>query len=73
MGHTIRTIVGVFLLVLAVIGALLPLVQGWIFFLAAVAVLGTDHVIIRWCLRKMEWGRELVKRFWRKKDPEGPG
>ena len=70
MSHTVRTVIGVFLLVLAVIGALLPFVQGWIFFAAAVAVLGTDHVIVKWCMRQMERGKEWVRRLWGKKDPE---
>lgn len=68
MAHTVRTVVGIFLLVMAVIGSLLPIVQGWIFFVAAVGVLGTDHVIIKWCFRQMERGKEWVRRFRGKKD-----
>jgi len=70
MAHTIRTVIGVLLLVMAVIGSLLPIVQGWIFFVAAVGVLGTDHVIIKWCFRQMTRGKEWVRRFRGKKDPE---
>ena len=72
MVHKIRTVVGVILIILAVIGSLLPLVQGWIFFVAAVGVLGTDHTIIKWCYKQMEWGKDWVLRLrtklgWKKK------
>ena len=70
VSHTVRTVIGIFLLVLAAIGAVLPLLQGWIFFGAAVAVLGTDHVITRWCFRQMERGKQWVLQVRKKKDPE---
>jgi protein-S-isoprenylcysteine O-methyltransferase Ste14 len=70
MSHTIRTVLGVILLILAGIGAVLPFVQGWLFFAAAVAVLGTDHVITKWCFRQMERGKQWVLRFRKKKDPD---
>lgn len=35
------------LLILGVIGSLLPVVPGIVFFAAGIAVLGTDHVIVR--------------------------
>lgn len=47
MRHIIRTIIGVALLILGAIGSLLPVVPGFVFFAAGVAVLGTDHVIVR--------------------------
>jgi uncharacterized membrane protein YbaN (DUF454 family) len=69
MKQKFRTIFGILLLIMAVIGALLPILQGWMFFAAAVAVLGTDHAIIKWC-------RKQLQRFgiWKEKEypPGGP-
>jgi len=53
MKQKLRTAAGIGLLILAVIGALLPVLQGWMFFLAAVGVLGVDHPIIKWCRRQL--------------------
>jgi len=47
MGHVVRTIVGVGLLILGLIGSLLPVVPGFVLFAAGIAVLGTDHAIVR--------------------------
>jgi|GEM_PF-2264312 len=47
MSHIVRTVIGVGLLILGVIGSLLPVVPGFVFFAAGIAVLGTDHVIVR--------------------------
>jgi uncharacterized protein YqgC (DUF456 family) len=47
MSHIVRTIIGVGLLILGVLGSLLPVVPGFVFFAAGIAVLGTDHVIVR--------------------------
>jgi uncharacterized membrane protein YbaN (DUF454 family) len=68
----VRTVLGITLLIMAVIGALLPLLQGWIFFAAAVGVLGIDHPVIRWCFRQLEWLRPLLEWFrrqWQKVRP----
>lgn len=54
---------GIGLLIMAVIGAMLPILQGWIFFAAAVGVLGKDHPIIRWCFRQLEWLRPVGEWF----------
>ena len=67
MRHAVRTILGVGLLILGVIGSLLPVVPGFVFFAAGIAVLGTDHAIVRRLLpyvrRVREWLREwLVRR-----------
>jgi uncharacterized protein YqgC (DUF456 family) len=63
MGHIARTILGVGLLILGVIGTLLPVVPGFVFFAAGIAVLGTDHAIVRRLLpyvhRVRDW---LVRR-----------
>lgn len=45
--HIVRTVIGVGLLILGAIGSLLPVVPGFIFFAAGIAVLGTDHAIVR--------------------------
>jgi uncharacterized protein YqgC (DUF456 family) len=40
-------VVGVALLILGAIGSLIPIMPGFIFFAAGIAVLGTDHAITR--------------------------
>jgi uncharacterized protein YqgC (DUF456 family) len=45
--HIVRTVTGVGLLILGVIGSLLPIVPGFVFIAAGIAVLGTDHAILR--------------------------
>ena len=47
MRHIVRTVIGVGLLILGVIGTLLPIVPGFVFIAAGIAVLGTDHAIVR--------------------------
>ncbi|MEO8099631.1 MAG: hypothetical protein ABI811_18175 [Acidobacteriota bacterium] len=70
MKRTLRNALGYFLLFMAVVGALLPLLQGWIFFAAAVGVLGTEHWAIKWCLKQLQlykvvlhWLRVKLQRF----------
>ena len=86
VSHTIRTILGIGLLILAVIGIFVPVMPQLLFFMAAVGVLGTDHVIVKWCYRHMErykdyaivkWcvkqterAKEWVRRWQGKKDAE---
>jgi hypothetical protein len=53
MKQKARTVLGLGLLLMALIGGLLPVLQGWVFFVAAVGVLGKDHPIIQWCFRMM--------------------
>ena len=45
--HVVRTVIGVALLILGAIGSLLPVVPGFVFIAAGIAVLGTDHAIVR--------------------------
>jgi len=47
VSHIVRTVLGVSLLILGAIGTLLPVVPGFVFFAAGIAVLGTDHAIVR--------------------------
>lgn len=72
MAHKIRTVIGVILILLAIITGPIPLVQGWMFFAAAVAVLGTDHVIIKWCFRQIERAKVWVTRWRRTNQPPRP-
>jgi uncharacterized protein YqgC (DUF456 family) len=62
VGHLARTILGVGLLALGVIGTLLPVVPGFIFFAAGIAVLGTDHVIVRRLLPYVHRMRDWLER-----------
>jgi uncharacterized protein YqgC (DUF456 family) len=45
--HIVRTVIGVALLILGAIGSLVPILPGFVFFAAGIAVLGTDHAIVR--------------------------
>jgi hypothetical protein len=73
MKQKLRTAAGIGLLILAVIGALLPVLQGWMFFLAAVGVLGVDHPIIKWCRRQLNrFGIWKDKDFAAKPGTPGP-
>ena len=66
MSHIVRTVIGVALLILGVIGSLLPIVPGFVFFAAGIAVLGTDHAIVRRLLpyfqRLGTWSRAWLER-----------
>jgi len=66
MSHVVRTVIGVALLILGVIGSLLPIIPGFVFFAAGIAVLGTDHVIVRRLLpyfhRLRAWSRAWLER-----------
>ena len=62
MSHIVRTIIGVGLLILGVIGSLLPVVPGFVFFAAGIAVLGTDHVIVRRFQPLVRRGRAWLER-----------
>ena len=68
MRRQARIALGYFLLFMALMGALLPVLQGWVFFVAAVGVLGLDNPIIQLCLRQMARIKavrtEMEKRGW---------
>jgi hypothetical protein len=62
MSHATRTAAGVSLLILGAIGVLVPFVSGIPFLVAGVAVLGTDHAIVK---RGRQWlysDRPLMRR-----------
>lgn len=62
MRHIFRTVIGVGLLILGAIGSLLPVVPGFIFFAAGIAVLGTDHAIVRRLMPYVHRGRAWLER-----------
>ncbi|MFM2125424.1 MAG: hypothetical protein RL328_1875 [Acidobacteriota bacterium] len=76
MGYTFRTIAGVLLILLAIITGPIPVVQGWIFFVAAIGVLGLDHPISQFCFRQLArfgWARrQLEKRGWLRREDLPP-
>lgn len=56
MWNCTRTALGYVLLVAGVAGVLLPIIPGTPFLIAAVAVLGSDHPVIRpWKERANRW------------------
>jgi uncharacterized protein YqgC (DUF456 family) len=57
----IRTVIGVGLLILGAIGSLLPVVPGFVFFAAGIAVLGTDHAIVRRLMPYVRRGRAWLE------------
>lgn len=65
--HPIRIGLGVLFLILAAIGALLPVMQGWIFLLLALAMFFPSHPRVERTVRKLEprWPRlvRLLRRL----------
>ena len=59
MAHTIRISLGVACLIMGVIGALLPVLQGWIFFVLAGALLFPGH---HWVQRSLARAERRVPR-----------
>jgi uncharacterized protein len=61
MSHKLRELSGFGLVALGVVGCLLPIIPGIPFLAAGVAVLGTDHVLVR---RSRAWleGKGIMKR-----------
>jgi uncharacterized membrane protein YbaN (DUF454 family) len=56
MWNGARTVFGYALLVVGIAGVLLPIIPGTPFLIAAVAVLGADHPVIRpWKKRVNRW------------------
>lgn len=54
VGRTVRIILGILFFILGVVGSLLPVLQGWIFFLLCIAVLFPDHPRVVRTVRKTE-------------------
>lgn len=53
MRQKFRRPLGIFLIILAIITGPIPIIQGWVFFVAAIGVLGKDDPIIQFCFRQM--------------------
>jgi uncharacterized protein YqgC (DUF456 family) len=62
MRHIVRTVIGVALLILGAIGSLIPVIPGFVFFAAGIAVLGTDHAIVRRILPYIRRVRAWLER-----------
>jgi hypothetical protein len=73
MIHAIRTVAGVLLIIMGVIAGPIPILQGWMFVAAGIAVLGTDHALVKWGRKHVEpWlerGKELWNRFRNRRKP----
>ena len=65
--HPIRIGLGIIFLILAVIGAFIPILQGWMFFLLALVMFFPSHPRVARLLNKMEpkWPRlvHLLRRL----------
>jgi uncharacterized membrane protein YbaN (DUF454 family) len=68
MSNITRNALGYVLLVAGIAGVLLPIIPGVPFLIAAVAVLGSDHPVIRpWkerinrCLKKAQKSEEITQ------------
>jgi uncharacterized membrane protein YbaN (DUF454 family) len=57
--HPIRIGLGIIFLILAVIGAVVPIMQGWIFFLLALVMFFPSHPRVEKVVRRIEprWPR----------------
>ncbi|MGH9592212.1 MAG: hypothetical protein ACRD5L_03920 [Bryobacteraceae bacterium] len=62
MSHATRTTAGVGLLILGAIGILVPIVSGIPFLVAGVAVLGTDHAIVKRGRQWLDSDHPLMRR-----------
>jgi hypothetical protein len=63
MKRKLRRGLGVFLIILAIVTGPIPIIQGWVFFVAAIGVLGKDDPIIQFCFRQMERFRPVQQWF----------
>ncbi|HEX9638135.1 MAG TPA: PGPGW domain-containing protein [Acidobacteriota bacterium] len=65
---SIRTVGGFALLGIGVIGGFIPVLQGWVFILAGLALLAVDY---HWARRIKQWALAKFQRR-RKPDPDRP-
>ncbi|HXI03762.1 MAG TPA: hypothetical protein VNI57_11365 [Candidatus Saccharimonadales bacterium] len=70
--RVIRLVAGLLLLLLALIGGLLPVVQGWMFLVPALLLLAPESRIIRKIVVRMRTRLKLRKRR-RRPGPGAPG
>lgn len=66
LGRTIRLVLGIIFFLLGIVGSLLPILQGWIFFLLCIAVLFPDHPRVVRIVDKAEGKFPRLARFLRK-------
>ena len=69
---TAREVLGTALVGVGVVGVMLPIVPGWPFLLAAVALLGPDHRLTRPFVGLVQRARSLVSTSCAKATPPGP-
>jgi hypothetical protein len=63
MKQKLRRPLGIFLILLAIVTGPIPILQGWMFFVAAIGVLGKDDPVIQFCFRQMGRIRFLRERL----------
>jgi uncharacterized membrane protein YbaN (DUF454 family) len=61
----VREVAGIALLIVGAIGLLLPVMPGVPFVIAAVALLGHDHPLVRSMNRRLRQWRGRLSRKWR--------
>ena len=66
MSKLMRYSIATLLILLGIIGSLLPVLQGWIFFLLALAVIFPDHPKVAHLMEKGETKLPRVVHFLRK-------
>lgn len=71
MKRKARRALGILLIILAIVTGPIPIIQGWVFFVAAIGVLGKDDPIIQFCFRQMERFRPVQVWFRRQLEKLG--
>lgn len=66
MSHVVRITLGVAFVILGIIGSLLPVLQGWLFFLIAALLLFPEHPKAEQFLSKIEPKLPRVARILRR-------
>jgi len=64
----VREVLGIILLIVGLIGCLLPVMPGIPFLIAAAALLGYDHPVIRPMNRRLQQWRSRLSDKWRGMD-----
>jgi hypothetical protein len=55
----LRTVAGVLLILMGVVSGFIPILQGWLFILAGLALLAVDY---HWARRLKGWALDRLKR-----------
>jgi uncharacterized membrane protein YbaN (DUF454 family) len=76
VGHVLRVALGVFLVILGIVGIILPFLPGWLFLAAGVVILAPGSRIGKWIrrnvLRMRKWVAGKRARSWRNANHAGP-